>query len=167
MALTHHPKHEVSKRSRRDPLPVVSTSIDSSIRLPLQHAYDELIREAADRHHVDAALIKSVMHAESAFNAWAISRAGALGLMQLRPEVAEAFGVDDPFDARQNVMAGARYLRRLLDLYRGNVPLALAGYNAGVATVRRYRGVPPFPETQRYVKRVTELVKRAHREETL
>ena len=167
MALAHHAKPEMSKRSRRDAVPAVTASIESASLLPLQHAYDDLIREAADRHHVDAALIKSVMHAESGFNAWAVSRAGALGLMQLMPQVAEELGVDDPFDARQNVMAGARYLRRLLDLHHGNVRLALASYNAGVATVSRHRGVPPFPETRKYIKRVTALVERSRREEKL
>ncbi len=167
MALSHHARPEMSKRSRRDPVPAVTTSVESAILLPLQHAYDDLIREAADRYDVDAALIKSVIHAESAFNAWAVSRAGARGLMQLRPEVADELGVDDPFDARENVMAGAQHLRRLLDRYHGNVPLALAGYNAGVAMVRRHGGVPPFPETQKYIKRVTALVERSRREEKL
>ncbi len=167
VALAHHAKPEMSKRLRRDPVPAVMTSVESAILLPLQHAYDDLIREAADRYHLDPALIKSVMHTESAFNAWAVSSAGARGLMQLTPEVAEDLGVDDPFDARENVMAGARHLRRLLDLYHGNVRLALAGYNAGVATVSRHGGVPPFPETLRYIKRVTALVERSRREEKL
>jgi soluble lytic murein transglycosylase-like protein len=158
MALPHGAKSETSKRSRREPVPVVTTRVESAIAVPAQYAYDTLIHRAADRYGVDAALIKSVMQAESAFNPLAVSRAGALGLMQLMPDLAKELGVDDPFDAHQNVMGGARYLRRLLDLYQGNVRLALAGYNAGVTTVSRYGGVPPFRETQNYVKRVTALV---------
>lgn len=165
MALPHHGKPETSKRSRRDPVPVVTTRVEGAIAVPAHRAYDTLILEAAERYGMDAALIRSVMQAESAFNALAVSRAGALGLMQLMPALAEELGIDDPLDARQNVMGGARYLRRLLDLYRGNVRLALAGYNAGVTNVRRHGGVPPFRETQNYVKRVTALVEQRRREE--
>ena len=106
------------------------------------------------------------MQTESAFDALAVSRAGALGLMQLMPDVAIELGVTDPFDPRQNVMAGAKYLRRLLDLYRGNVRLALASYNAGATNVTQYGGVPPFPETQKYVKQVTGLVASSRRART-
>ena len=87
-------------------------------------------------------MIKSVMQAESAFNAMAVSPVGALGLMQLMPEVAAELGADDPMDPRQNIMAGALYLRRLLDSHRGNVKLALASYNAGPGAVARYRRHP-------------------------
>ena len=165
MALPHCTRSETSKRTRREPVAVVTTHVESAIAVPAQHTYDTLIREAADRHGVDAALIKSVMQAESAFDALAVSRAGARGLMQLMPALAEELGVDDPYDARQNVMGGAQYLRRLLDLYHGNVRLALAGYNAGMTAVSRYGGVPPFRETQNYVKRVTALVERTRREQ--
>ena len=165
MALPHHAKSETPKRSRREPVPVVTTRVERALVLPPQRAYDTLIREAAHRYGVDAALIKAVMQAESSFNVLAVSRAGARGLMQLMPALAQELGVEDPFDARQNVMGGARYLRRLLDLYRGNVRLALAGYNAGVTAVRRHGGVPPFPETQTYVERVAALAERARRDE--
>jgi soluble lytic murein transglycosylase-like protein len=165
MALPHHAKSETSKRSRRDPVPLVTTRVESAIAVPPQHAYDRLIREAADQYGVDALLIKSIVQVESAFNVLAVSRAGARGLMQLMPELAAELGVDDPHDARQNIMAGAQYLRRLLDRYNGNVRLALAGYNAGPATVSRYGGVPPFPETQNYVSRVRALLERARRQE--
>ena len=106
------------------------------------------------------------MQTESAFDALAVSRAGAMGLMQLMPDVAEELGVDDAFDPRQNVMAGTRYLRRLLNLYDGNVPLALASYNAGATNVAQYGGVPPFPETQNYVKQITHLVNSSRRART-
>ena len=165
IALPHYAKSETSKRSRREPVPIVTTRVEGAVAVPAPQAYDTLILEAAERHGVDAVLIKSIMQAESAFNALAVSRAGALGLMQLMPEVAKELGVDDPLDARQNVMAGTQYLRRLLDLYDGNVRLALAGYNAGVTNVSQYRGVPPFRETRNYVKRVTALVEQNRREE--
>jgi len=165
MAVPHHVKLSPSKRTRREPVPVVATRVDSAIALPPHQAYDDLIREAANRHHVDAALIKSVMQTESAFNALAVSRAGAQGLMQLMPQLAEELGIEDPFDARQNIMGGTLYLRQLLDRYRGNLRLVLAGYNAGTTTVTRHGGVPPFPETRKYIKRVTELLERARRDE--
>jgi hypothetical protein len=145
------------------PVPTVTTSIDSMVGVPAPHAYDGLISEASVRYGVDATLIRSVMQAESAFDALAVSHAGAMGLMQLMPEVAVEFGVDDPFDPRQNVMAGAEYLRRLLHQFRGSLPLVLASYNAGAAVVGQYGGVPPFPETQNYVRRVTRLVENARR----
>jgi len=103
------------------------------------------------------------MQTESAFDALAVSRAGAVGLMQLMPDLASELGVDDPFDPRKNIMGGAKYLRRLLDLHHGNVRLALASYNAGPANVSEYGGVPPFPETRKYVKTVTRLVASSRR----
>jgi len=150
----------------RPPVPVVTTTIDSFVPIPATHAYDEFIRAASTRYGVDATLIRSVMQTESAFDALAVSRAGAMGLMQLMPDVAEELGVDDAFDPRQNVMAGTRYLRRLLNLYDGNVPLALASYNAGATNVAQYGGVPPFPETQNYVKQITHLVNSSRRART-
>ena len=88
----------------------------------------------------------------------AVSRAGAKGLMQLRPILARELRVHNPFDPRQNIMGGARYLRRLLDMHEGDIRLALASYNAGPRNVTRYGGVPPFQETQEYVKRIIDLL---------
>jgi len=135
----------------------VAVSIDSFVAIPPRRAYDALIKEAARRYRIEPGLIRSVMQTESAFNAVAVSSAGAMGLMQLMPDLALELGVTDPFDPRENVMAGARHLRRLLDAHGGDVTLALASYNAGEGTVARFGAVPPYPETQNYVQRVTRL----------
>jgi Transglycosylase SLT domain len=144
--------------------PRVSTSIDSVMPIEPARAYDAIIEEAAQTYRVDAALIRSVIDAESAFDPSAVSRAGALGLMQLMPDIAAAFGVEHPFDPRENIMAGAQLLRELLDEHHGDLSLVLASYNAGTAAVADWGGsVPPFPETQDYVKRVTGLIADARR----
>jgi soluble lytic murein transglycosylase-like protein len=141
------------------PFASVSVNIDSYVApLSARHAYDDIIGEAALKYRLDPRMIKAVMQTESAFNAMAVSPVGAIGLMQLMPEVAEELGAQDPLDPRQNIMAGARYLRQLLDSHRGNVRLALASYNAGPGNVAKYRAVPPFKETRDYVKRVTALL---------
>lgn len=141
------------------PIPSVSVSIDKYVAPPdARHAYDDIIAEAAERYRLDPGMIKAVMQTESAFNAMAVSPVGALGLMQLMPEVAAELGAVDPMDPRENIMAGARYLRQLLDANRGNLKLALASYNAGPGNVAKYRAVPPFKETQNYVKKITALL---------
>ncbi len=123
-------------------------------------AFAKHVRRAAARQHVDPALLRAVIHAESAFHTNAISRAGAEGLMQLMPATQRRFGVNDPFDPGQNIRAGARYLRKLLDMFNGNVRLAAAAYNAGENAVKKYNGVPPYNETRNYVKRVSILYSR-------
>ena len=143
--------------------PRVSTTIDSMKAVLPAQAYDAIIREAAARSRVDASLIRSIVQAESAFDPFAVSPVGAMGLMQLMPNIARAFGVEHPFDPRENIMAGARLLRELLDQFHGNVKLAVAGYNAGPTAVDAYGGVPPFRETQGYVKKVTGLIAVARR----
>jgi soluble lytic murein transglycosylase-like protein len=102
-----------------------------------------------------------VMQAESAFNPMAVSSAGAMGLMQLMPEVADAFGIVDPFDPRENIMGGARLLRELLDAHPNDIRLVLAAYNAGPAAVAHYGRVPPFRETRGYVKKIVTLIAKA------
>jgi soluble lytic murein transglycosylase-like protein len=166
IGLPHPVKPEVVGAWLRPPVASVTTTIDSVVGLPAQYAYNDLIREASHKYGVDAALIRSVMQTESAFDATAVSRAGAQGLMQLMPEVADEYGATDPFDPRQNIMAGTRYLRQLLHQHKGNLTLVLASYNAGATVVGQYGGVPPFPETQNYVKRVTGLVESAKRHRT-
>jgi soluble lytic murein transglycosylase-like protein len=140
-------------------VPVVTVSTE--FRLAPQWAYESLIQEAALRHHLDPALIRAVIAAESAFDANAVSDAGAQGLMQLMPALAAEMGVDDVFDPRQNIMGGVRYLRQLVDAYDGNLDLALASYNAGPGTVQLYGGIPPFRETQQYVKTITDALARS------
>ncbi|WP_437932554.1 lytic transglycosylase domain-containing protein [Sorangium sp. So ce291] len=119
--------------------------------------YAAYVREAAALYSLPAELILAVMKVESGFNPRAVSRAGAMGLMQLMPGTAEEVGVRDPFEPRQNVLGGARYLRILINAYDGSLTLALAAYHAGSGTVGRYAGVPPYLETRRYVARVSEL----------
>jgi|GEM_PF-361183 len=120
--------------------------------------YDKIINQAAGKFNLDVALIKAVIKAESNFNHRAVSRAGAKGLMQLMPQTASALKVDDVFHPGDNIEGGARYLRYLLNLYGGNLTLALAAYNAGEGAVAKYNyGVPPYRETQNYVRRVLAL----------
>jgi hypothetical protein len=123
--------------------------------LPLAAPYGELIRAAASKHGVDEKLIAHLIAVESNFNPKAVSRKRAQGLMQLMPQTAHRFAVANVFDPAQNIEAGTRYLKELLDRYRGDTSLALAAYNAGPEMVERYRGVPPFPETQHYVRKIT------------
>ena len=114
-----------------------------------------LIQKAAASLKLPAALIHSVIKHESGYNPKAVSHAGASGLMQLMPQTARGLGVTDIFDPEQNIMAGSKFLKQMLDRYHGNVELALAAYNAGPGNVDKYGGIPPFKETQSYVKKVT------------
>jgi soluble lytic murein transglycosylase-like protein len=118
---------------------------------------DEYIVQSGTRHGVDPVLLYAIMHRESSFKKHAVSYKGARGLMQLMPATAARFGVTNIFDPRQNIDAGARYMRFLLNFFGGDVSLALAGYNAGEGAVLKYgRRVPPYNETQEYVKRITQ-----------
>ncbi len=123
-----------------------------------RRALDQIIEEAAAAHGVSAHLVRAVVEAESGFDPWSVSPAGAQGLMQLMPDTAALMGVDDRLDPRQNVFGGAKYLSQLLDRFDGDVALALAGYNAGPAKVARYRGIPPYRETRGYVTRIRGLL---------
>jgi soluble lytic murein transglycosylase-like protein len=116
--------------------------------------YDPLIREHATAHGVRPDLVRAVIQTESAFDPYARSVKGALGLMQLMPATAEELGVNNPFDPEQNIRGGVRYLRSLLDRYANNETLALAAYNAGPGAVDRYGKVPPYRETRNYVARI-------------
>jgi len=152
------PRVMVASMVGASPEPSVDVAINSFDAVEARHAYDEIVDEAAQTYKLDPRMIKAVMEAESAFNAMAVSPVGALGLMQLMPEVAKELGVTDPLDPRQNIMAGSKYLKQLLDTHNGNVRLALASYNAGPGNVAKYRAIPPFKETRNYVKKVTGLI---------
>ncbi len=118
---------------------------------------DAAIEQAAARHNVDPNLVRSVIKVESNFNPNAVSRKGAMGLMQLMPSTARSLHVSNPFDPQQNVDAGVRHLKKLLESYGGNIRLSLAAYNAGAGAVARSAGVPRYSETQNYVRRITEI----------
>ena len=122
-------------------------------RMERASSWDGLIDDAARRHAVDPKLVKSVMLVESGFNPAAVSKKGARGLMQLMPETAAENGVRDVHDPAQNIAGGVRYLSRLLTTYGGDLVKSLAAYNAGEAAVERYNGVPPYDETQLYVRK--------------
>jgi hypothetical protein len=128
--------------------PTIPSSVISS------HQLDRLVANAASRYGIEVGLIKAVIKAESNFDTYAVSRAGAQGLMQLMPETAELLDVEDPFDPASNIFAGVRHLRELMDRFDGNIPLAVAAYNAGALRVEAAGGIPAIEETQQYVQRV-------------
>jgi len=117
-------------------------------------AYDKFISKASKKHGIDSPLIKAMIKVESDFNPRAVSKAGAMGLMQIMPGNFKAFGIKDPFNPLENIMAGACYLKKLMNRYAGKLSLSLAAYNAGPTVVDRYKKVPPIKETQNYVEKV-------------
>ena len=128
------------------------TELDT--RVPDNDNYDEIISRLSKRFHVERALVKAVIRAESGFNRMAVSSAGARGLMQLMPSTARHHGVRNVYDAEQNIEGGVRHLRLLIDRHGNNIPLVLAAYNAGSYQVERHNRIPPIAETQDYVARV-------------
>jgi soluble lytic murein transglycosylase-like protein len=129
------------------------------VRLNLT-SFSDAVSQAAKKHQVDPALIRALMHAESAFNPNAVSHKGAQGLMQLMPGTAKELGVEDALIPSQNIAGGAKYIAQLLKRFNGNIQLATAAYNAGPNAVKKYNGVPPYKETEVYVERVGILHKR-------
>ena len=127
---------------------------DGSLKSDITRQYDGLITEAAERHGVSFSLLKAMIKIESDFNPRAISRAGAMGLMQIMPENIKPLNIKDPFDPRENIMGGTRYLKQMIDRFKGKLPLALAAYNAGPNIVERYQRIPPYTETEDYVEAV-------------
>lgn len=128
------------------------------------YSYADDIKQATAKYQVDPALVRAVIHAESAFNANAMSRKGAQGLMQLMPNTAKQLGVKNAFDAHQNINGGVKYLAQLLQAFDGDIKLATAAYNAGPTAVKKFNGVPPYTETQVYVERVGILHQRYQHE---
>ncbi|HSP33838.1 MAG TPA: lytic transglycosylase domain-containing protein [Thermoanaerobaculia bacterium] len=135
----------------------------ASLTQPLPPYISAIIADAARAHGLDPRLVAAVANRESGWDAKAVSSVGASGLMQLMPQTARFLGVVDVFDARQNVFAGAHYLRTLLDAFNGDLDLALAAYNAGPGAVQKYNGVPPYRETRAYVAAVRASYEKASR----
>lgn len=130
------------------------TVLESSASADTPTDLDAIFEQASNTYGVSKSLLKAVAKAESNYNPSAVSGAGAIGVMQLMPETAKSLGVTNPYDATENIMGGAKYLSQLLDNYNGDTSLALAAYNAGSGNVAKYGGIPPFKETQNYVKKV-------------
>ncbi len=120
--------------------------------------YDRYISAAARKHGISSSLIKAVIKAESNFDPRAVSKSGACGLMQIMPKTAKALGVVDPFDPKENIFGGARYLKKMLVQFQGSLPLALAAYNAGPSKVQSRNRVPRIPETRSFVRRVMQYL---------
>lgn len=118
------------------------------------HRYDTFIRGASSRYQLPEALVRAVVHTESNYNPQAVSRVGAMGLMQIMPSTAKYLGVDKPFDPRQNIYGGTKYLRLLANRFNGDMVLVIAGYHAGAGAVQKYGGVPPYESTRAYVRAV-------------
>ena len=129
-----------------------TTSSASTVSSPQD--YEAYFKEASETYGVATSILKSIAKAESNFNPSAVSKAGAIGIMQLMPSTAASLGVSNSYDARENIMGGAKYISQLLSRYQGNISLALAAYNAGTGNVDKYGGIPPFTETQNYVQKV-------------
>lgn len=127
---------------------------DRSLNSDVTRRYDPIITEAAQRHGISFSLLKAMIKIESDFNPRAISTAGAMGLMQIMPENIKRLKIKDPFDPRENIMGGTRYLKQMIDRFNGKLVLALAAYNAGPNIVERYQRIPPFTETEDYVEAV-------------
>ena len=143
------------KASTQNSTPNTSSGTDFSPYLK-STTLDDIFQKAADTYQVPVNLLKAIGLAESSFHVDATSRCGAQGIMQLMPKTAKALGVTDSYDPEQNIMGGAKYISDMLKNYNGDVSLALAAYNAGSNNVKKYGGIPPFKETQNYVKKVME-----------
>jgi hypothetical protein len=149
------PESEIMRMARE-----TVESTDSSVEIAEIVEIEAHIREVAVRYEIPPILVAAIVEAESEFNPRAVSRRGARGLMQLMPGTASSLQVSDTFDPYENIEGGVRHLRRLMDRYHGNLPVVLAAYNAGEQAVMVYRGVPPYPETRRYVSRILRRIGR-------
>lgn len=137
---------------------VLQTETDKLNQTESTKSLDAIFKEASERYGVSEQLLKAIAYTESGFQADATSSAGAMGIMQLMPSTAQAYGVTNPYDAYQNIMGGAAVIQKLLQMFDGNQSLVIAAYNAGCGNVLKYGGIPPFTETQNHVKKVTALM---------
>jgi hypothetical protein len=149
--------------------PATSVDVTADFHLPAwdKEALEPFIQEAATVHGMSPSLIRAVIQTESRFNPLAVSRVGAQGLMQLMPTTARHVGIENPFDPRENILGGTKYLSTLLERFKGNTAKALAAYNAGPTVVARHRGLPPYRETQGYVRKIQKLVQNTDAEFSL
>lgn len=134
--------------------------IFSATAADLRKLYDPVIKKVAGKYRIDPALVHVIIRAESNYDSFAISDKGAMGLMQLMPATALQYGVKNVFDPSQNIEGGVRYLQDLVKLYNGHTKLVLAAYNAGQEAVRKYKGIPPYPETKAYIGGITQSYKK-------
>jgi hypothetical protein len=148
------------------PEPVSNVGVPLSPKLVLSSNVLEMVDQIAKAYDVEGPLVHSVIRAESNYNPHALSNKGAMGMMQLIPSTARRFGVQNPFDPKQNIEGGVRYLRFLLNYYKNDYPKAIAAYNAGEGAVDRYQGIPPYSETRNYVYQVAKNLKAARQAET-
>ncbi len=151
--------HPLSKNQRPYKTDIISRLGKNShitFHLNKEIVYIDIIDDAAERYKIDPALIKAIILAESRYDHMAVSKRGAVGLMQLMPATADALGVENIYDPVHNINAGVKYIKQLLELYNGDVELALAAYNAGSNKVRKYNGIPPYKATKTYIKKVFE-----------
>ncbi|MFB5651162.1 lytic transglycosylase domain-containing protein [Leptospira wolffii] len=156
---------EVAKNENSKELPNFKDQLDAKFQeltmeenIPNSQALSEIIRKESSKNHLDPNLVKSVIRAESGFKPSAVSSKGAMGLMQLMPGTADLLGVDNPFDPEENIAGGTKFLGDLMKKF-GDTNLALAAYNAGPGAVQKYDGIPPYKETQDYVKKVNRFWK--------
>lgn len=150
------PKSDIKKEKEFEEIfgKYISEPTPKNININVDEEIKNAVKEASRKYGVDEALILAIIKQESGFNPHAVSPAGAQGLMQLMPETARDLGVSNPFDIKQNIMGGTKYIRQMLDMFNGDIKLALAAYNAGPGNVQKYGGIPPFSETQNYVSKV-------------
>jgi hypothetical protein len=137
----------------------IDTKVPATKKRKAEDVFTPIILKAANHYEVDPAIIKAIIMAESSYNPKAVSKSGAIGLMQLMPTTARALGVDDIFNPEQNINAGVRYFKQMLKRFDGDTALALAAYNAGSAKVRKYNGIPPYKATKSYIKKVFKYQK--------
>ena len=127
---------------------------DAQVEPRQNKTFDKIVKAVAEKYNLEASLIHSIIRAESNYNPHCVSSKGALGLMQLMPETARIYGVGNPLEPRDNIEGGVRYLKDLINLYNGRTRFVLAAYNAGQTAVKKYRGIPPYPETKNYIEKV-------------